>query len=301
MLRQRTLGQPVSATGVGLHSGESVELTLLPAPANAGVVFRRVDLCPVVEIPARASAVTDTTLCTCLQADGQRVATVEHLLGALAGLGIDNVYADVTAAEVPIMDGSAGPFVQMLGRAGVSEQDAPKRFVRIKRQVSVEQGDRTARFIPFEGCKISFTVDFDLPVVRGRNAHVDLDFSRRSFVEEISRARTFGFVKDVEQLHARGLALGGSLENAVLLDDNAVLNPGGLRFDDELVKHKALDALGDLYLLGAALIGEFRAYKSGHRLNHALVKALLAEPGAWELVHCEAGDTAPVTADMVCA
>ena len=295
MLRQRTLRNAITETGVGLHSGEEVYLTLNPAPVDTGIVFRRVDLDPVVEIPARAENVGDTMLSTCLVADQQRVSTVEHLLAAMSGLGVDNAFIDVSAAEVPIMDGSAGPFVLMIQAAGIEEQDALKTFIRVKRKVTVEDGDKVASFLPFDGFKVSFTIDFDQPVFRDRSAHAEMDFARSSFVEEVSRARTFGFMHEIEYLRSKGLARGGSFDNAIVVDDYRILNQGGLRFEDEFVQHKVLDAIGDLYLAGSSLIGEFRAYKSGHSLNNAAVRALLAQPDAWEMVTFGDEADAPVS------
>lgn len=298
MLRQRTLRAAVTATGIGLHSGEEVQLTLLPAPADSGITFRRVDLDPVVEIPARADCVGDTTLSTCLVAQGHRVSTVEHLLAALAGLGVDNACIDVSAPEVPIMDGSAAPFVKMIQSAGIIEQDAAKKFVRVRREVTVEDGDKIASFLPFDGFKVSFTIDFDQPVFRGRTAHAEMDFSRTSFVTEVSQARTFGFMHEVEYLRSRGLARGGSFDNAVVVDDYRILNTEGLRSEDEFVKHKVLDAIGDLYLLGHSLIGEYRAYKSGHHLNNIAVRALLGQRDAWEWATFEDAAAAPGNYDV---
>ena len=297
MLRQRTLRNAIKATGIGLHTGEEVYLTLHPAPADNGIVFRRVDLDPVVEIPARAEHVGDTNLSTSLVFDGERVSTVEHLLAALAGLGIDNAYIDVSAAEVPIMDGSAGPFVFLIQSAGIEEQDAPKKFIRVKRKVTVEDGDKVASFLPFAGFKVSFTIDFDQPVFRDRSAHAEMDFASTSFVREVSRARTFGFMHEIEYLRSKGLARGGSFDNAIVVDDYRILNEDGLRYEDEFVKHKVLDAIGDLYLVGNSLIGEFRAYKSGHGLNNAAVRALLAQPDAWEIVTFDDEASAPISYD----
>ena len=295
MIRQRTLRNAIKATGVGLHTGDKVYLTLAPAPVNTGIVFRRVDLDPVVEIPGRADNVADTTLSTGLLANGASVSTVEHLMAAMAGLGIDNAYVDVSAPEVPIMDGSAGPFVFLIQSAGIEEQNAPKKFIRIKRKVTVEDGDKVASFLPFDGFKVSFTIDFDHPVFRDRTAHADVDFSTTSFVKEISRARTFGFMHEIEYLRSKGLARGGSVDNAIVVDEYRILNQDGLRYDDEFVRHKVLDAIGDLYLLGNSLIGEYRAYKSGHALNNASVRALLAQHDAWEMVTFEDEETAPIT------
>jgi UDP-3-O-[3-hydroxymyristoyl] N-acetylglucosamine deacetylase len=292
-MRQRTLGKAIKATGVSLHTGEKVYLTLGPAAIDTGIVFRRVDLEPVLEIPARAENVGDTTLSTSLIAGSERISTVEHLLAALAGMGIDNAYVDVSAPEVPIMDGSAGPFVFLIQSAGIQEQSALKKFIRVKRKITVEDGDKVASLLPFDGFKVSFTIDFDHPVFRDRTAHVDLDFSTTSFVREVSRARTFGFIHEIEYLRSRGLALGGSVDNAIVVDDYRILNQDGLRYDDEFVRHKVLDAIGDLYLLGHSLIGEFRAYKSGHALNNATLRALIAQPDAWELLTFE-GETPPI-------
>ena len=295
MIRQRTLRNSIKATGVGLHTGEKVYLTLNPAPINTGIVFRRVDLDPVVEIPARAENVGDTTLSTSLVAGNERVSTVEHLLSAMAGLGIDNSYIDVSAPEVPIMDGSAGPFVFLIQSAGIEEQSAAKKFIRIKRPVTVEDGDKVASFLPFDGFKVSFTIDFDHPVFRDRTAHAEVDFSGTSFVKEVSRARTFGFMHEIEYLRSKGLARGGSVDNAIVVDEYRILNQDGLRYDDEFVKHKILDAIGDIYLLGHALIGEFRAHKSGHALNNASLRALIAQPDAWEMTTFEDEATAPIS------
>jgi UDP-3-O-[3-hydroxymyristoyl] N-acetylglucosamine deacetylase len=294
MIRQRTLKNVIRATGIGLHTGEKVYLTLRPAAVDTGIVFRRVDLDPPAEIPARAENVGDTTLSTSLMCNGARVATVEHLLSALAGLGIDNAYVDVSAPEVPIMDGSAGPFVFLVQSAGVEDQNAPKRFIRIKKRVQVEDGDKWARFDPFEGFKVSFAIEFDHPVFKNRCQEAVVDFSTTSFVKEVSRARTFGFMRDVELMREKRLALGASLDNAVVVDDYRVLNEDGLRYDDEFVKHKVLDAIGDLYLLGRSLIGAFNGYKSGHALNNRLLRALMADESAWELVTFEDAAHAPI-------
>ena len=284
MIRQRTLKNTIRATGVGLHTGEKVYLTLRPAAPNTGIVFRRIDLDEPVEIEAKAENVGDTTLSTTLIKDGVRISTVEHLLSALAGLGIDNLYVDVSAPEVPIMDGSAGPFVFLIQSAGIQEQNAAKRFIRIRKTVRLEDGDKWVSFTPFNGFKVGFTIDFDHPVFHGREQNAHIDFSSTSFVKEISRARTFGFMNQLENLRERNLALGGSLENAVVLDDYRILNEDGLRYEDEFVKHKVLDAIGDLYLLGHCLIGEFKGYKSGHALNNKLLRALLADKETWEEV-----------------
>lgn len=284
MVRQRTLQNSIRATGVGLHSGEKVYMTLHPAPIDHGIVFRRLDLNPVVEVRANAHLVCDTTLCTALTENGARVATVEHLMSALAGLGIDNVIIELSAPEVPIMDGSAAPFVFLIQSAGIAEQDAPKRFVRITKEVKVEQDGKVAVFRPYDGFKISFTIEFNHPVFRNRSLHSEIDFSTTTFVKEISRARTFGFMHEIEYLRSQGLARGGSMENAIVVDEFQVLNEDGLRYEDEFVKHKILDAIGDLYLMGHSIIGEFEAFKSGHGLNNAAVRALMAQTDAWEEV-----------------
>ena len=275
MIRQRTLNNTIRATGVGLHSGEKVYLTLKPAPVNSGIVFRRTDLDPVVDIPANALQVGETTLSTTLVKDHARVDTVEHLLSAMAGLGIDNAIVELSAQEVPIMDGSSGPFVFLLQSAGIAEQDAPKRFIRIKRKIEVREGDKVASFVPYNGFKVSFEIDFDHPVFKQSIQKASLDFSSTSYVKEVSRARTFGFTKDLEYMRSKNLALGGSVKNAIVVDDYRVLNEDGLRYDDEFVKHKILDAVGDLYLLGHSLIGEFVGHKSGHGLNNRLLRELL--------------------------
>lgn len=295
MIRQRTLKNVIRATGVGLHTGEKVYLTLRPAAADSGIIFRRVDLDPVVEIAAHPDNVGDTRLSTTLTSGDVRISTVEHLLSALAGLGIDNAYIDLSAAEVPIMDGSAGPFVFLIQSAGIEEQNAPKRFIRIKRTVKVEEDGKWVRFDPLDGFKVSFTIDFDHPVFKGREQTATVDFSTTSFVKEVSRARTFGFMRDLETLRAGNLVLGGSLDNAVVVDDYRILNEDGLRYEDEFVKHKVLDAIGDLYLLGHSLIGAFSAYKSGHAQNNRLLRALLENEDAWDLVTFEDSDNAPIS------
>ena len=295
MIRQRTLRNSIRATGVGLHSGKKVYLTLRPAAVNTGIVFRRVDLDPVVEIPATAENVGDTTLSTTLVKDDVRISTVEHLLSAMAGLGIDNAYVEMSAAEVPIMDGSAGPFVFLLQSAGIEEQSVAKKFIRIKREIRVEEGDKFASFLPRNGFKVTFTIDFDHPVFRGRPACAEVDFCSTSFVREVSRARTFGFMHEMEHLRSKGLARGGSVDNAIVVDDYRILNEDGLRYEDEFVRHKVLDAIGDLYLLGNSLIGEFRAHKSGHALNNKLLRALMAQQDAWEVVTFEDTEKSPIT------
>ena len=295
MIRQRTLKNTIRATGIGLHTGEKIFLTLRPAPVNTGIVFCRTDLNPIAVIPGDALNVTDTTLNTTLESGGVKVSTVEHLLSAMAGLGIDNAFVDVSAPEVPIMDGSAGPFVFLLQSAGIEEQSAPKQFIRIKRKVEVRDGDKSATFLPFRGFKVGFTIDFDHPVFKGRNQTISIDFSSTSFVREVSRARTFGFMRDIEYLRERNLALGGSVENAIVVDDYSILNEDGLRYEDEFVRHKALDAIGDLYLLGKSLIGEFRGHKSGHALNNALLRELLQQQDAWEIVTYDDDKLAPIS------
>jgi UDP-3-O-[3-hydroxymyristoyl] N-acetylglucosamine deacetylase len=299
MIRQRTLKNSIRATGVGLHTGEKVYLTLRPAPANTGIRFCRIDLDPVVEIAADPENVADTVLSTCLSRDGVRVATVEHLLSAMAGLGIDNAYIDLSAPEVPIMDGSAGPFVFLIRSAGTLEQAAPKRFVRITRPLTIEEPDgKRVSFAPHDGFKVSYTLEFDHPVFRTGERTAEVDFSSTSFVKEVSRARTFGFMRDIEYLRQNNLALGGSLDNAIVVDDYRVLNEDGLRYQNEFAKHKILDAIGDLYQLNRSLIGAFHGYKSGHELNNRLLRKLLVERDAWEEVTFEGDEVAPITYDQ---
>lgn len=295
MIRQRTLKNVIRATGVGLHTGEKVYLTLRPAPTDTGIIFRRVDLDEPVEVKAKAENVGDTTLSSTLVEGDVRISTVEHLLSAFAGMGIDNAYVDLSAPEVPIMDGSAGPFVFLIQSAGIVEQAAAKRFIRIKRSVQVKEGDKWVRFEPFEGFKVAMTIDFDHPVFKGRSQTAEIDFSTTSFVKEVSRARTFGFMSQVEMLRARNLAFGASLDNAVVVDDYRILNEDGLRYEDEFVKHKVLDAIGDLYLLGHSLIGSFSGYKSGHALNNQLLRTLLADQAAWELVTFDEKEALPIS------
>lgn len=294
MIKQRTLKNAIRATGVGLHTGEKIYLTLLPAPADSGITFRRVDLNPPVEIHARAENVGETTLSTTLVNGEIKVSTVEHLLAAMAGLGIDNAIVEVSAAEVPIMDGSAGPFVFLIQSAGIQEQAAAKKFIRIKKPVVVQEGDKIASFLPFEGFKVTFSIDFDHPVFQGRTLKTSVDFSSTSFVKEVSRARTFGFMHEIEYLRSKGLAKGGSIDNAIVVDEYRILNEDGLRYEDEFVKHKVLDAIGDLYLLGNSLIGEFKAHKSGHALNNKSLRQLIAQTDAWEVVTFDDDDTAPI-------
>lgn len=284
MLKQRTLKNSIQAVGVGLHTGKRIYMTLRPAAPDTGVVFHRVDFNEPVDIPAATQYVVDTRMSTTLGRGDVRVSTVEHLLSAVAGLGIDNLHIDVDAPEVPIMDGSAGPFVFLLRSAGIEEQNAAKKFIRIKKSVGTEKGDKWARFRPYDGFRIHFTIDFDHPAFHETTQKVEVDFSTTSFVTSVSRARTFGFLKDYEKLREMNLALGGSLENAVVIDDHRVINEGGLRSGDEFVKHKVLDVIGDLYLLGHSLIGSFEGYKSGHELNNVLLKKLLADETAWEEV-----------------
>ena len=293
MLKQRTLKSVIRATGVGLHSGEKVELTLRPAQPNTGIVFRRLDLPQPADVRAEAYKVGDTRLCSTLEDGAVKVATVEHLMSAFAGLGVDNAYVDLTGSEVPIMDGSASPFVFLLQSAGIVEQSVAKRFIRIKKPVEVREGDKWARFDPYAGFKLSFSIVFDHPVFEKSNQQVVVDFAETSYVKEVARARTFGFMQDVESLRASGLAMGGSLDNAVVMDEYRVLNADGLRYTDEFVKHKILDAIGDLYLLGHPVIGAFSAHKSGHGLNNALLRATLSEAGSWEFVSFARSEDAP--------
>lgn len=295
MIKQRTLKNVIRAMGVGLHTGKKVYLTLRPAPVDSGIRFRRVDLEEPVEILARPENVGDTNLSTTLTQNDVRISTVEHLLSAIAGLGIDNAYIDLSADEVPIMDGSAGPFVFLIQSAGIVEQNSAKRFIRIKKPVRVEEGDKWVEFTPFNGFKVSFEIDFDHPLFTQQKQVCNINFSTTSFVKEVSRARTFGFQKDIEYLRSNNLALGGSQDNAIVLDDYRVLNEDGLRYDNEFVKHKILDSIGDLYLLGHSLIGAFSGYKSGHALNNRLLLALMAEEDAWEEVTFDDAATAPIS------
>jgi len=295
MLKQRTLKNAIRATGVGLHTGKKVYLTLRPAAVNTGIIFRRVDLDPIVEIPARVDNVGDTQLSTTLVKENARISTIEHLLSAFAGFGIDNVYIDLSADEVPIMDGSAGPFVFLIQSAGVEEQKELKRFFRIKKQLRLEHGNKWALFEPFDGFKVGFTIEFEHPAFQERYCRAEIDFSTTSFIKEVSRARTFGFMKDVEHLRENNLILGGSLDNAVVIDDYRILNEDGLRYQDECVKHKILDAIGDLYLLGHSLIGAFKGYKSGHELNNRLLRRLILSEDAWEIVTFEDALTSPIS------
>ena len=293
MLRQRTLKSSVTASGVGLHTGKKARITLRPAPADSGVVFRRVDLPQPVDIAARADAVGETRLSSCLVKGEAKIYTVEHLMSALGGLGVDNVFVDVDAPELPIMDGSAAPFVLLIQQAGLEEQAAPKKFLRVLRRIEVAEGDKWARFEPYEGYRLSFSIDFKHPVIDRSTQSVSIDFAETSYLKEISRARTFGFMQDVENLRENGLALGGGLDNAVVLDEYRVLNSEGLRFADEFIRHKLLDAVGDLYLLGRPVLGAFSAHKSGHALNNRLLRALLADASAYETAIFERAEDAP--------
>ncbi len=295
MVKQRTLKNSIRATGVGLHTGQKIYVTLRPAAVNSGIVFRRIDFDEPVEIVARPENVGDTRLSTTLVKGDVRVSTVEHLLSAFAGLGIDNAYVDLSASEVPIMDGSAGPFVFLIQSAGIEEQRAAKRYIRIKKTICVGDGDKWAKFEPFEGFKVAFSIDFDHPAFEDKCLQAIVDFSTTSFVKEISRARTFGFMREVEMLRSNNLALGGSLDNAIIVDDFRVLNDDGLRYENEFVKHKILDAIGDLYLLGYSLIGAFNGHKSGHELNNKLLCALLADQSAWDLVTFNESQQAPIS------
>ncbi|HEI9940456.1 TPA: UDP-3-O-acyl-N-acetylglucosamine deacetylase [Proteus mirabilis] len=295
MIKQRTLKRIVQATGVGLHTGKKVTLTMRPAPANTGVIYRRTDLNPPVDFPADAKSVCDTMLCTCLvNEDDVRISTVEHLNAALAGLGIDNIVIEVDAPEIPIMDGSAAPFVFLLLDAGIEELRTAKKFIRIKETVRVEDGDKWAEMRPYNGFKLDFTIDFNHPAIDASTQRYKLDFSAESFMSQISRARTFGFMRDIEYLQSKGLCLGGSFDCAIVVDDYRVLNDDGLRFEDEFVRHKMLDAIGDLFMCGYNIIGEFTAFKSGHALNNKLLQAVLAKESAWEFVTFEDEAKMPV-------
>jgi len=295
MLKQRTLKNSIRATGVGLHTGRKVLMALRPGPANSGIVFRRTDLDEPADIHATAENVGETTLGTTLIQGDVKVSTIEHLLSAFAGLGIDNSVVELSSSEVPIMDGSAGPFVFLLQSAGLEEQNAAKKFVRILKRVKVEDGDKWARFDPYDGFKVNFEIEFDHPVFKRRSQVASMEFSTTTFLREVSRARTFGFMRDLEYMRSRNLALGGNLDNAIVLDEYRILNEDGLRYEDEFVKHKILDAIGDLYLLGHSLIGEFSGYKSGHALNNRLLRTLIADPSAWEEVTFETLSDAPIS------
>ena len=293
MLRQRTLKSLISASGVGLHTGKKVRMALRPAPVGTGIVFRRVDLTAPVDIPARAESVGETRLSSCLVRGEVKIYTVEHLMSALGGLGVDNVFIDLDGPEVPIMDGSAAPFALLLQQAGIEQQGAPKKFLRIMKRIEVKDGDKWARLEPHEGYRLSFSIDFRHPVIERSTQSVTLDFGETSYLKEIARARTFGFMHDMEDLRENGLALGGGLDNAVVLDEYRVLNAEGLRFADEFIRHKLLDAVGDLYLLGGPLLGAFSAHKSGHALNNRLLRAILADASALETVSFERAEDAP--------
>lgn len=294
MAKQRTLKNPIRATGIGVHTGEKVFLNVLPAPINTGIIFRRTDCEPVVEIPAKAEYVGDTRFCTTLAKDGVRIGTVEHILSALAGLGIDNVVIELSAPEVPIMDGSSGPFVFLIQSAGICEQEADKQFIRIKAPVELTDGDKFARLEPYDGFQVTLAIDFDHPVIRHGKQESVFEFSSMEYIKQVSRARTFGFLKDFEWLRANQLASGASLDNAIVLDDYRVLNEDGLRYQDEFVRHKVLDAIGDLYLTGHPILGAFRGVKSGHTLNNQLIRALMAQTDAWELVSFPEPAPAPI-------
>ena len=284
MLHQRTLNKPISAAGVGLHTGQRVEMTLRPASEDIGIRFRRLDIHPAQEIQANAHNVTDTKLGTTITQNDASIMTVEHLLAAFSGLGIDNAYVDIHGPEVPIMDGSAASFILLVELAGIKEQKAPKKFLRIKKNVRVEDNGKFAEFKPYNGYRLSFQIEFEHPMIQNKLTEFTFDFSTLNFLDQISRARTFGFLKEIETLRANNLALGGSLDNAIVLDDYRILNQDGLRFDDELVRHKILDAIGDLYLMGHILVGEFNGFKSGHELNNRLIRKLYADETAWEEV-----------------
>ncbi len=294
MIKQRTIAEVVKSTGVGLHKGEKVEMVLRPASVNTGIIFRRVDLDPVVDFKVAANAVGDTQLCTCLiNDDGVRLSTTEHLVAAIAALGIDNLIVELDSPELPIMDGSALPFIYLLQKGGIAEQSSAKRFIRIKEKVRVEEGDKWAEVEPYDGLHIDFEIAFDHPAINESRQRIGLDITAQSFTEEISRARTFGFMKDIEYMHANKLALGGSMDNAVVLDDFKVLNPTGLRYDDEFVKHKILDCVGDLFMTGHNLLGKVTAYKSGHDLNNKLLRKVMATESAWEWASFEEPVTMP--------
>lgn len=288
MVRQRTIKQSIRASGIGLHSGRKVYMSLLPAGPDTGIVFRRTDLSGSVEVPAQAQLLREAVMCSTLVADdGTKIMTIEHLMSALAGLGIDNCSVELSSAEVPIMDGSSGPFVFLLQSAGIHEQDAPKRFLRIRQPVQVQDGDKWARFEPYEGYRLSFSIDFKHPVFKTSAQQAVVEFSTSSYVKEVSRARTFGFMRELDTLRANDLGLGASLDNVVALDEYRVVNADGLRYEDEFVRHKILDAVGDLYLLGHPVIGAYTAYKSGHALNNKLVRAVLDDPSSYEIVTFE--------------
>lgn len=287
MVFQRTIKQSIETVGIGLHSGKKVGIRLRPAPVDTGIVFWRKDLPKPIAVHARADAVTNTTMCTILEQDGARIATIEHLMAALAGLGVDNLYVDLDSEEVPIMDGSSAPFIFLIQAAGITNQSKPKKLIRIKKAIEVRDGDRWARFVPYNGFKIDFTIDFQHPVFKQQNQSLVIDFSASSFTNEVSKARTFGFLKDLEGLHAANLALGGSVDNAIVMNEYRVINQDGLRYSDEFVRHKILDAVGDLYLSGYGILGELQAFKSGHALNNVLVRKLLETQSAYEIISLE--------------
>lgn len=293
MLKQRTLKSVIRASGVGLHGGVKVNLTLRPAAPDTGIVFRRVDLPEPLDIPAAAMLVGDTRMCSCLEKDGVKVGTIEHLMSALAGLGIDNVWIDLDAPEVPILDGSAAPFIFLIQSAGIEEQAAPKKFIRVTQTIQVTDGDKWAKFEPYEGYRLSFSIVFNHPAIDKSAQCAEIDFAEHSYIREISRARTFGFMQEVEYLRENGLALGGGLENAIVLDEFRVLNQDGLRYNDEFVKHKILDAVGDLYLIGHPLLAAYSSHKGGHALNNQLARALLQQQDSWEFVTYDVAETAP--------
>lgn len=295
MLKQRTLSNVIRATGVGLHTGEKVFLTLKPAPVDTGIVFYRVDLDVPVEIKATTESVTETVMSTTIESNGTKISTVEHLMSAFAGMGVDNAYVELSTHEVPIMDGSAAPFVFLLQSAGIAEQNKAKKFIRIKKPLEVRDGDKWVRFEPFDGFKVTFTIDFDHPIFKNSIQHATVDFSTTSFIKEVSRARTFGFMDDLETLRKAGLARGGSIDNAIVMDSFNILNDDGLRYKDEFVKHKILDAVGDLYLLGHPLVGAFSAHKSGHALNNQILRQLLAQEDAWELTTLKDEPNTPIS------
>ena len=297
MLKQRTLKTLIRASGVGLHGGVKVSMVMRPAAPNTGIIFRRIDLPEPVDIPASALGIGDTRMCSCLECDTPdgkvKVGTVEHIMSALAGMGVDNAYIDLDAPEVPILDGSAAPFVFLIQSAGIEEQNAAKRFIRITKPIEVTDGDKWARFEPYEGFKLTFSITFNHPAINKSAQMAEIDFANHSYLREVARARTFGFMQEVEWLRENGLALGGGLENAIVLDEFRVLNSDGLRYADEFVKHKILDAIGDLYLIGHPLLAAFTAHKSGHALNNLLARALLQQQDSWEWATFEESDTIP--------
>ncbi len=293
MIKQRTLKSVVKATGVGLHGGRKVHIALRPAAPDTGIVFRRVDLEPPLDLPADPYAVCDTRMCSGLEKNGQKVGTVEHLMSALAGLGIDNLYVDVDAPEIPILDGSSAPFVFLLQSAGIEEQPRPKRFMRVKKAVEYREDDKWVRLEPYDGFRLDFSIVFNHPAIDRTASSVTIDFSEHSYVRDVARARTFGFMQEVEFMRANGLALGGSLENAIVMDEYRVLNAEGLRYADEFVKHKVLDAIGDLYLCGHPLLAAYSAHKAGHALNNQVLRVLLEDSSAWELVSFDQNSAAP--------